>query len=74
MKNTLRNGLVDLLDSLQIQLGSFFLVARRESGFVLLDGGLQSGLDHLVLESLLLRNENALFGRLDVRQLFHLPK
>ena len=50
VEDSLRNGLVDLLDGSLICGGSFFLVAGCEGSVVLLHDGTHLVLEHLVLE------------------------
>ena len=69
VKNTLSDSLVNLLDSSLIGFACECLVTCCESCFILLDGSLHGSLEHLVLQSLCIGNENALLCGLNIRQI-----
>ena len=71
MNNALSGSLVNraLSRAEQLDIG----LARGYGGFELLDLGLHSGLDHSVAQVLLLSYLHALDGRLNIRQIVHLP-
>ena len=70
VEDSLRDGLVDLLDGSLVRRGRFFLVAGCEGGVVLLHDGTHLVLEHLVLEGLRLDYFYALFRGLHVGHSF----
>lgn len=71
MNNALRSGSVHraLRRAEQLDVG----LVRRSGGFEFLDLGLHRGLDHPVAQVFLFVHLHALDGRLDIRQILHLP-
>ena len=71
MHNALSGGLVNRTLGRAQQLG--IGLTRGNGGFKLFDLSLHSGLDHPVAQVLLFGHLHALDGRLDIRQIVHLP-
>ena len=72
VQNALLDGLINNLDSHLVGALGLGAIAFLGSGLKLLHGGLQSGLVSLVASVTLLGDQNALLGRLDIRQTKHL--
>ena len=67
VNDTVCSSLVDLLDGSSVGCLSSLHVACLQSSIVLLDLGLELGLDHLVLQRLNSGYANALLRRFDIR-------
>ena len=70
VKDAVSNCLVYLLNRELVKIGSCCLVAGLNCKVVLLECGLELALDHLILESLGLVNEDTLLCGLDISHFF----
>ncbi|MPM76200.1 hypothetical protein SDC9_123197 [bioreactor metagenome] len=72
MQNAAGNSLIDFLHRDFVYAIGLGAIAFCGNGLELLDGGLQLGFFGLVAGVFRLRDQNALLGRLDIRQTKHL--
>lgn len=66
VNNTLGSGLVALLNDKSVKSGSSFLITACNGGLILLDEGLESGLEHSVSQVLRLRRDNSLLSGIEL--------
>ena len=68
MNNAACGCVINDFDSSSILSLDGFHIVVGNSGLILLNDGLHSGTEHLVLQSLFVADHNALFGGFDIRQ------
>lgn len=73
VQNALSASLVQLLNSCSVYFSCIGYIASSNSGVKLLQSSLQSRLDHLILQGLLLDYEYSLLSRFNIGQNTYLP-